>query len=274
VSLLVDTIAAELERPRELSARVLNYISGHYAVDEDAIGSFLSNELPKLEDYEIDLILSPVFTPKLADQALFADQIGRDSIARDRWSVLVQELVGRPTCAHLVTIDGRGHPVILREVTIERYVYRLRLDAAISESLFNLIDGIPLAADRPLVKAVARQAVWENDGAREILEHYLEVAVERRLYHRDDTVALLNLVEGRKPANLADLLARISGWQEGLRRQIEVASGPKPFFNEDIRLLHGGGRDQRSQEDVRMSAKERELEFLGRLQHLLDKSYT
>jgi hypothetical protein len=272
VAPLVETIAAELEHPRELSSRVLNYISGHYGVDEDAIGSFLTNELPKLEDYEIDLVLSPVFTPKLSDQAIFADLLGTESISRDRWSGLVQELVARPVRAQLVTVDGKHHSVTLREVTIERYVYRLRLDAKVPEALFKLVDGIPASADRALVKAVVRQVVWENPGAREILERFLTDAIHSATYRLDDTLALLNLVEGRKPSNLADLLTRLPGWQEALRRQIEVASGPKPFFNEDIRLMHGGGRDQRAQDGIGMSAKERDLEFLDRLQRLLNKS--
>ena len=269
---LVETIAAELERPRELSARVLNYISGHYSVDEDAIGSFLANELPKLEDYEIDLILSPVFTPKLSDQAIFADQLGTESISRDQWAGLVQQLVARPVRAQLVTVDGKHHSVNLREVTIERYVYRLRLDAKVPEALFKLADEIPASADRPLVKAVVRQVVWENAGTREILERFLTAAIHGEAYSLDDTLALLNLVEGRKPANLTELVARIPGWQEALRRHIDVACGPKPFFNEDIRALHGGGRDQRAQDGIRMSAKEKDLEFLDRLQRLLDKS--
>ena len=272
MSELVETIAAELERPRELSARVLNYISGHHGVEEESIAAFLVEELPKLEDYEIDLILSPVFTPKLADQAVFADQLGVESIPRDRWPALVRALVERPTNARLITVDGKQHSVPLREVTIERYVYRLRLDATISASLFKLLNGIPAGAEQPFAKAVARQLVWENVGAREILEHYLTVALGRGTYSLDDNLELLNLVEGRKPANVADLIARLPAWQEALRQQIDVASGPKPFFNEDVRLLHGGGRDQRSQDEPRMSQKERELAFLGRLQQLLDKS--
>src|SRR5207249_12263890 len=76
VSNLLEALARELERPRELSPRVLNYIEGNYSVEHDAVGAFLTEELPKLEDYEIDLILSPVFTPKLADQAVFAELLG------------------------------------------------------------------------------------------------------------------------------------------------------------------------------------------------------
>ena len=269
MSQLIETIAAELERPRELSARVMNYISGHYGIDDAAIGAFLAGEMPKLEDDEIDLILSPVFTPKLSDQAVFADLLGSKCVPRDEWPALVQQLAARPTRARLETPDGLQHLVALREVTIERYIYRLRLDATISESLFNLLDRIPSRSGGPMLKAIARQPIWDSESARDILVRYLTAAVDRGSYTLDDSIALLHLVEARKPTSLADLLARIPAWQEALRQQIEVASGPKPFFNEDIRFLHGGGRDQRAEDGTRMTAKERELRFLTQLQRLL-----
>jgi len=111
VSNLLEALAAELERPRELSPRVLNYIEGNYSIEHDAVGAFLTEELPKLEDYEIDLILSPVFTPKLADQAVFADLLGPDSVPRDEWPVLVQQLAQRPTRAQLMTLEGTSGKV-------------------------------------------------------------------------------------------------------------------------------------------------------------------
>jgi len=268
VSELIETIGSELERPRELTTRVVNYISGHYGIDHDAIGAFFADELPKLEDYEIDLILSPVFTPKLVDQAVIADLLGNEAVPREQWEALVQQLVARPTRAQLVAEDGRHHPVVLREVTVERYVYRLRLDATVPELLYELLDKIPFAGDRPMLKAIARQAVWANPDVRNILVRYLAASVDRGTYSLADSIELLNLVEGRKPATVADLLARIPGWAEALRQQIEVASGPRPFFHEDIRALHGGGRDQRGQ-NIRVSSKESQLRFLRQLEHLL-----
>ena len=125
---LVEALSAELEKPRELSARVLNYIEDNYSVEHDAVSIFLTKDLPKLEDYEIDLILSPVFTPKLADQAVFAELLGRNSVPREEWPDIVQHLAERPTQAGLMTLDGAVHSVTLREVTIERYVHRLRLE--------------------------------------------------------------------------------------------------------------------------------------------------
>jgi hypothetical protein len=268
MSQLLELLATELERPRELPARVINYISGRYIVDYDAVGEFLVDSLVKLEDDEVDLVLSPVFTPKLFDQAVFAEYLGSNSVHREDWPALVQQLAARPTTAHLSTPGSRRYSVTLREVTIERYVYRLRLDGAISGSLMKLIDQAP-ASDRTMLKAIARRAVWETESTRNILERYLTNASAHGSYTLDDTLDLLSLAEGRKPASVADLLARIDGWKEALRQQIEVGAGPKPFFSDDVQFMHGGVRDQRQQDDGRLSGKQQELAFLERLSRLL-----
>ncbi len=265
---LVEALAAELEKPRELSPRVVNYIEDNYSVEHDAVGIFLTEQLPKLEDYEIDLILSPVFTPKLADQAVFGELLGRGSVQREEWPALVQELVERPTRARLMTLDDTAHSVTLREVTIERYVHRLRLEATIPDLLFDLLERCA-PTDRPVLKAIARRSIWDDSGRRGILEHYLTAVVGRDSYNLADTLDLVNLMENRKPTDLQNLIAEIPRWEEALRKQVEVAAGGKPFFNEDVRLMHGGGRDQRPQTDSRVSAKENELEFLGRLKEML-----
>ncbi len=47
------------------------------------------------------------------------------------------------------------------------------------------------------------------------------------------------------------------------------AASPKPFFAARVQELHGGGRDQRHQDDSLISRKQRELAFLDRLQGVL-----
>jgi hypothetical protein len=59
-------------------------------------------------------------------------------------------------------------------------------------------------------------------------------------------------------------------WQRGLQQ--EIRPGAKPFFNERVEELHGGGRDQRRQDQPRVTAKESELAFLERLQHAFTES--
>ena len=229
---------------------------------------FLTGELPRLEDYEIDLILSPVFTPKLTDQAVFAEILGDAAIPREQWPVLIQQLIARPTRAQLISSDGRTHAVALREVTLERYVHRLRLDATIPESLMELINKAT-ASDGPLLKAVARRAVWENDARRNILVRYLAAAAGARLYRPEDAVEVLNLVESYKPADAGALRALIPAWQQTLQHEINTASEPKPFFSQRVEQMHGGDRDHRHHDQTRQDAKQNELEFLDRLQQIL-----
>jgi len=233
------------------------------------VGSFLVSELPKLEDYEIDLILSPLFTPTVRDQAVVAELLGRDSITAGNWPEIIQQLVARPTRAQLVTEDGQAHSVPLRAVTLERYVHRLRLDATIPEPLFQLIAHFPTAAYRPVLKAIARRATWEGPARCEILVRYLVNTGGSEVFNGEDAIELLKLVETYEPVDLSDLLAHIPHWLQVLRQEINESGGGKPFFNERVEELHGGGRDQRRQDNSRLTAKESERAFLERLQSAL-----
>ena len=219
---LLKALAAELERPRAITPQVIKHIVGTHGVAREDIGAFLTEELPKLEDYEVDLILAPLFTPSLADQAVFAELLCKTSIVTSEWPSLIQQLAQRPTCARLATEDGTTHTVPLRDVTVERFTHRLRLEGAVADDVFRA----------------------------------------------EDAIALLKLAETYEPANLAELRARIPHWQRVLQQDIN-AGGAKPFFNERVEELHGGGRDQRRQDNSRTTAKENEQAFLERLQRVL-----
>lgn len=266
MSPLLETLAAGLERSRPITTQVARHISEAHAVTRENIGGFLSEELPKLEDYEVDLVLAPLFTPTLQDQAPVAELLGKTSIALSQWPELVQQLVRRPTIAPLVTEDGAAQAVPLREVTIERFVHRLRLDGTMADEVCELIDNLPQASDRAWLKAIARRAIWDRPDRCEILARYLKAT--RAAFHREDAAALLKLVETYEPANIPELLAQIPHWQQVLRQEIN-APGGKPFFNERVEELHGGGRDQRRPDDRRVTAQLAEQAFLERLQQTL-----
>ncbi len=265
---LSETLAQELERPRKISAQVARHLVANYGIADDETGPFLVQTLPTLEEDEIDLILSPLFTPKLADQAVFAGRLGRQSIPSDELVRLVVQVVARPTDASLAGMDDQNHRVRLGEVTVERYVYRLRLEATIPEATFELIQRHP-SGDYPLFQAVARRATWEGDGRSGILRGYLMATAGIEAWGAAEVRSLLDLVDRYKPIDIADLVAKIPRWQEGLRSDLSLASGRKPFFSEGIEHSHGGERDHRSPEGALIEAKRRELSFLERLELLL-----
>jgi hypothetical protein len=268
MSELIETLAPEPERPREVTRQVARHLGGNYGIAEDEIGPFLLDTLPTLEEDEVDLILSPLFTPKLGDQAVFAARLGRESVGPDSQARLVAQALARPTDARLVTGDEHACRVRLGEVTVERYVYRLRLEGTIPEPVFALIDRFP-SADQPLLGAVARRAIWEGDSRSGILEACFEAAARRGGPGAGDFPRLLDLVERYKPASLPDLIAKMPAWQEGLRGDLGIAAGGKPFFSPGIERDHGGEHDRRLSADALIEAKREELAFLARLEQLL-----
>ena len=264
---LITVLVVELERARPLPAQVTKHISGTYGTERDVIGGFLVDELPKLEDYEIDLILSPAFTPVLRDQAIFAEVLGGESVPAGEWPGLIATLAARPTRATLLTEDGRSHHVPLREVTIERFVNRLRLGTTISPALLELIASRVPPGDQPMLKAIARRAVWESEPRAKILHHFIESSSSAAQEKIEDAISLLKLVETYDPADTSELIARIPHWEQVLRHEISLASNPKLFFNERVEELHGGGRDQRRHDAAQ--PKQHELAFLARLKQTL-----
>lgn len=265
----VDAVATEMERPRPLLKQVVDHLASHYSVSRDALGEFLARELEPLEDYEIDLIFSAQFTPALSEQAAFSELLDRQTLPAGEWPVLIRLLGARPTVARLGLEDGATHALRLREVSIERFVTRLNLDVVIPDPLGKLLNSLPPAEDRALLKALARRIVWNKEPRRAVLFRYLLAATSEDFYRRDDLLALLKLMETYQPKDAADLLSHIPHWQEVLKREIMAAASPKPFFAARVQELHGGGRDQRHQDDSLISIKQRDLEFLGRLHTVL-----
>jgi hypothetical protein len=120
----------------------------------------------------------------------------------------------------------------------------------------------------PTLLAAARRAIWNTQARREVLGRVLkaESDVEVRV---GDTMELVKLMETSEAPDAADLLARIPAWEEVLRAQIAGANQPKTFFNDQVRYMHGGGRDQRSAGGAALAPKQAELEFLDRLRTYL-----
>lgn len=265
---LYDILARELERPRAVSEQVVKHLTGVHEVSREDIGDFLTGKLAQLEDYEIDLALAPLFTPTLADQAVVAGELEGQSVPVQTINDLIHQLELRPTVAQLVTSEGLAHVVPLREVTIGRFVRRLRLEGGLPDDLLAVLRGFP-ATERPLLLAVARRAVWEEARRREILVRFLATAGPTV---GADVVMLLKLVETYAPADLAELSRQVPKWLDVLREELNRGSGVRPFFNERVEELHGGGRDQRRVNEPRQVARQSEWEFLERLQRQLGGS--
>lgn len=265
----IDLVARELEKSRPLLKQVTDHAGSRHEVSRDELGGFLEKGVPALEEFELDLLFSPQFTPTLVDQAAFSDLLDDELLPRDRWDELVRALEDRPTVACLSTEDGVEHAVRLTEVSIERFVSRLNLDTAIPEPLAKLLASMPPAEDRALLKAVARRPFFQAECRGEILFRFLVKTTSGDEYSLTDVLSLLELVETYQPADAADLVSRIPHWLEVLENEVTAASQPKPFFAERVQELHGHGRDQRHADGSLIDRKRRNMDFLKRLEAIL-----
>jgi hypothetical protein len=261
---LRSVLRRELERPRRVSEQVIKHLAGVHEVQREDVGEFLERELGGLPEVEQELVLAPLFTPSLADQAVVAAELEHRSCPRSEWPGLMRELQDPPVQAQLLTAADRPHAVRLPEVIVERYVHRLRLDGEITPEVLALLPVAP-AEERPLWLAMARRAVWQSRDRREILVRFLAADSGPPCPGVADGVALLKCVETYEPVNLAALQSGIPHWQGVLRETIASGGSPRLFFNERVEEMHGGGREQRRPDDARQLARVQEWEFLQRL---------
>ncbi len=267
-----ERLIVELERPRPLTGQVLRHLAATYGIGLNEAGDFLDRELPGFDDSAVDLALSSLFTPKLQDQAVFADLLLDQSIPTETSEQWIHQLESRPTPGCLVTESGTEHRFPLRVVTLERFVHRLRLEATVPAPLLHLIQSLPPAEERPLLLAVARRAVWNTPERQELLTRYLSQNLSGDGYRRGDVAALLALMESAGPSSVEDLLRRLPEWEQVARAQVTATHMPRPFFNLQVEEMHGGGRDTRPANTRIADQKQAELEFFGRLRLAFSES--
>jgi len=129
---LVDRLAGLLERPRALAPQSERQLAQHLAEHKStSLASFLLGASSLLEEYELDVVFAPLFTPTLDERAELADLLfhWRPTAEQLRDDV-IPALRRRVGHAVVLLPDGSSAKLTLHEVMVERFVRLLRLDAA------------------------------------------------------------------------------------------------------------------------------------------------
>src|SRR5204862_1282515 len=94
------------------------------------IQSFLLAAAGLLQEYELDIVFAPVFTPTLDERAEVADLLFHWRPSERQLGQIIPQLCERVGHALVLLPDGSQAKLTLHEVMIERFVRLLRLDAA------------------------------------------------------------------------------------------------------------------------------------------------
>lgn len=266
---LQDAIHADLASPRTLPTQVAVHLGSHHEVEADHIVAFFKNDFPDLEDYQVDLILSPAFTPGLQEQSRYSRFVENAPLTDSDVDALILGLARRPTRSHFVVSSGGEFEVQLREVTLDRYVRRLHLNQPVEQPVAACIRHWVPAEDRSRLHAIARRPVWRPAPRATMLLDALSKSLLAESYRVADFELLLRLVEQYLPAHGPELSELIPELVRGVETELVQRSVPKPFFSERIREMHGGSRDQRAVVHDLRTDKRAMLDGLSRLAALL-----
>jgi len=214
---LKSRLASLLTRPRALKPQTERQLTQHLSEHSTSLPAFLLCASQVLEEYELDILFGPVFTPTLDERAELADLLFHWRPTDEQLQNLVDELGREIPHATVLLPDGALAKLSLHEVMIERFVRLLRLnygpDAAVAAALRDAIPvdlwkiGIALLCERGIsadhqkwFAAFVNHAVARRAMSRGLLQSIAEFVAAQPNLKRDAMLAsaeaLMRATEG------------------------------------------------------------------------------
>ncbi len=267
---LIQMIEEELTKPRQLTEQVLNYIASHYSYTLDQIDKFFDEEISKLEDYELDLLFSPIFTPKISDKAIFSKILDEIEITSEDVDGIIEHFKKKNLSACFCMSLRKGNEVIekkftvpLNHVNLERYIKLLYLDCQPSKQLSRAVDVV-FRNESDKIKAILRDRFWKEEWRDEFLRAYLVYIAGQSEIPVEKFELLLKILRSNPTASdiyeIYDLLSDLIQWTQS---QVDMLkAGGKRFFNEMIEQTYKfEGGDKRIQREEELRREEMELRY-------------
>lgn len=281
---LIQMIEEELIKPRQLSDQVLGYIASRYSYTFDQIDKFFEEEFSKLEDYEIDLLFAPIFTPKISDKAVFSKILDEVEVTGEDVVEIIDQLKKKNLITSFYIPFQKGNEsfekkfyVPLNYVNLERYVKLLYLDCQPSKRLSQAVDVV-FKGEGDKVKAILRDRFWKERWREEFLEAYLVyVACHGEISLEKFELLLKILWSNSTASDIYEIYELISDLIQLTQSRVNMLkSGGKRFFNEMIEQTYKfEGGDKRIQKEEELKREETELryyiEFKDEIGYIIEK---
>ncbi len=217
---LKTRVAEMIAQPRPIKPQTQRQLSEHMSDHTADLTSFLLSAAEVLEDYELDILFGPQFTPTLEDRAALADLLFHWRPSQAELLQLVHDLCDEVDHAIVELPDLTNAKLTLHEVMAERYVKLLRLnhapDAATAAALRDALPAdlwalaVALTCDRGFTADHQR---WFAAFVNHVCEH--------RAIHAGLLTTIAEFI-ARQPDLTHDAL--IEGVQSLLRATKETAS--------------------------------------------------
>jgi len=257
-----------LREPRSLKPQTERQLAGYLAEHSSSVAGFLLCASEVLEEYELDVLFGPVFTPTLQDRAALADLLMDGPVAETEIRRIVEELSREAGHAMIRMPDGSEARLTLHEVMVDRFVKLLRLqrgpDAVTARSIWQALPGDLATAAIALCcepGMTAKHQKWFADFVAYVSAN--DEVTEDLLRTTAEFIAGQKLLEPAALLAAAEALARAT---EGTAAQ---AAGGHSYWSADVAQHHqyrGEGKVDRERAEQRQV----ELRNVTEMVHLID----
>ncbi len=235
----LDAIHSLLEKvlttPRALTTQVLEHVLSAHEVVEDRVLDWLRSDLEELETYEVELLLSPLFTPSFDERVRFEAALGHgcvDAAEVDEVIELASAAEWRMTLEH----EDERLEAALPRVVIERFVRLLRLDAVLPDGAVD--EFAPLPAD---VRCHLRDRAWARPASGRLAADLLAAGRSVGGDIAGSIGFLTEFVRAHRPVSIDDCVRFLDNVAKAYEVDLEKhRSGERSFFDAQLHSEHRG----------------------------------
>lgn len=237
--LVYELLRTDLTAQRTLLDQVANAISSQFGISTTEFETFFQEKFPTLEDYEVDLLFSPQYTPAEHNRLEYIPMLGDKALSAEDITLLKRRLSDEKLATTLLTADGQcTASVPVHDVFIDRYVKLLKLDQPLPEAIANAIRTDVPEVSRNELNLLGRDDIWRSQNRQDILLAFLKVFAAENRFSTLKASFLTNFVRTYRPNSLLDIKRQLETLIESCRSDMEKVSG-RGFQDEYLRSLHG-----------------------------------
>jgi hypothetical protein len=256
---LKSRVASLLRRPRVMKPQTERQLTPYLAEhSSSSVPAFLLCAAEVLEDFELDIVFGPIFTPTLDERAELADLLFHWTPSTEQLTQLVKDLSSEVQHAIVRLPDGTEAKLSLHEVMIERFVRLLRLENGPAPArAAALRDALPSELWPVAVALMCERGMTAEH------HRWFAAFVNHMASHRDVTRQMLQtaaeFVAGQKSLDRATLLAAAEALSRATEGTAAYASGGHTYWSPDVAQHHhyrGEGKvDQQRVDDSHAEAQ-------------------
>jgi hypothetical protein len=224
---LFDIVRSLLIATRTLTAKTATAIIIGLDFDNAIVG-LGSAKVAELEEYEAELLFSPLFTPTNVDRAVCESALSPHGIDTETLCQLqVQLCKAGLSCPVVYGLDTGD--LVIPPVVIERYVRLLGLTTLVAEPIVRLLESAVEMENRHVAFSLARRPVWRNSKNCDVLASCLDKMVQKSSFSTEKMDFLTSFVRTYRPTGPEHLLTRLTNMVEAYKRDKD-----HPVYNRNL----------------------------------------